>query len=402
MTKAELIEEKTEETADYWLKALSLSGSILFMLLTAASYFIWPGKFVDVMLYNVPAALALYGIYQLAGIRRNRLHIFTLAAIAAILSAASIELIILTSGAHTSGYYVAMIILMIAALGFIPFNIVWSLSISTAVYSIYLIPILFLDTITDTAGFIEKNIFMLSVISVAILWRETIQRKTIESLELQHDLEAKKDAVDKHRLIVDHALEVFSHVADEVEKMKNFEKYSYSPIKNYHIPTCWEVKECGETECPAFGVENERCWQIAGTHCGGEVQGKFAKKFEDCRECEIYQEATKDQILELSESFNNMMHILENTHLELKEADRAAEEEARQRYEFLNNMGHNIRIPMNNIIEMISLLSESGLTEKQGEYTADLLKNAQNILTVINDIPELSKIDNGNGHRAYH
>lgn len=31
------------------------------------------------------------------------------------------------------------------------------------------------------------------------------------------------------------------------------------------------------------------CWVVAGTMCGGEIQGSFAKKYEDCRKCEFYQ-----------------------------------------------------------------------------------------------------------------
>ena len=38
---------------------------------------------------------------------------------------------------------------------------------------------------------------------------------------------------------------------------------------------------------PILQVENLRCWQVAGTHCGGEVQGVFAQKFGRCEKCEV-------------------------------------------------------------------------------------------------------------------
>lgn len=400
MTKAELIETRTEEAADYWLKALTISGSIIFMLLTAASYFVWSENFVDITMYNIPTALALYGIYQLAGIRKNRLHLFTLAAIAAVLSAAAIELIILSSGGHTSGYYVGMIILMIAMLGFIPFNLGWSISMSLAVYTIYLLPILFLDTVADTAGFIEKNIFMLAVISLAVIWRETIQRKTNESLELQFDLEANKDSVRNHQLKVSHALEVFSHIAEEVKKMKGLENYTYTPIRNYHIPTCWEVTKCSESECPVFGADHERCWQTEGTHCHGEVQGRFAEKFEECKKCQVYREATKDQMLELAESFNNMMHILENTQRELNDAYRTAEDAGKE-WKMVNKIKDSLTMRMNNIIEMTAMLAESGLNGKQTGYVSALSENMKQLMVIVNELPELCDTEGGNGHKLY-
>jgi len=72
---------------------------------------------------------------------------------------------------------------------------------------------------------------------------------------------------------------------------------------------CWEFKECGREPggekveelgvCPAAIYENLNgihqgknsgrvCWLVAGTMCGGEVQGTFANKYKDCRECDFY------------------------------------------------------------------------------------------------------------------
>jgi len=81
---------------------------------------------------------------------------------------------------------------------------------------------------------------------------------------------------------------------------------------------CWEIKNCTHVACPSYKSENLRCWQVSGTFCGGKVQGVFASKYGDCRKCEVYQNAFKDRINLIGESFNNMMVLLESKHMELK------------------------------------------------------------------------------------
>ena len=73
---------------------------------------------------------------------------------------------------------------------------------------------------------------------------------------------------------------------------------------------CWEFKKCGREAggsksselgvCPAAtetrlngtnsGTNGGRaCWALAGTLCGGKVQGSFANKVGNCMKCEFYQ-----------------------------------------------------------------------------------------------------------------
>ena len=61
---------------------------------------------------------------------------------------------------------------------------------------------------------------------------------------------------------------------------------------------CWEFKECGREEggkkandlgvCPAYPDNGKDCWKVAGTFCGGEVQGTFAQKKGTCMSCDWY------------------------------------------------------------------------------------------------------------------
>lgn len=89
---------------------------------------------------------------------------------------------------------------------------------------------------------------------------------------------------------------------------------------------CWEFKKCGRepggekeaelgvclavTDTRLDGVHDgtnggRACWAIAGTLCGGEVQGTYAAKEENCLKCEFYQEVYKGA----GKSFTGVMSL---------------------------------------------------------------------------------------------
>ena len=61
---------------------------------------------------------------------------------------------------------------------------------------------------------------------------------------------------------------------------------------------CWEYKKCGREEgglkakvrgvCPAYPDNGKDCAKVAGTLCGGEIQGTFAMKIASCLKCDFF------------------------------------------------------------------------------------------------------------------
>jgi len=108
------------------------------------------------------------------------------------------------------------------------------------------------------------------------------------------------------------------------------------------------------------------------------------------------QQTLRRQIRDTTAELRQTLQSVEVQNAELDDARKRAQEANKVKSEFLANVSHEIRTPINGIVGFADLLYHTNLDAEQADYVGTIRESCTNLLTIVNDILDFSKIEAGN------
>ena len=142
---------------------------------------------------------------------------------------------------------------------------------------------------------------------------------------------------------------------------------------------CWDIFQCREEKCPAYGSEKTLCWLVEGTRCRHEIQEDFLGKVDLCIECEVFAvnmdlaamgasfKAISEQFVEARNALGARDRELENISLEMA----LGLSEVFEALKKISSGDPMVRIPEDSSLELISKLKE--LVNKTAENLGEMV-----------------------------
>ena len=198
-----------------------------------------------------------------------------------------------------------------------------------------------------------------------------------------------------HALLELHTQEKqLEHCTDQIgELIRRAEAEGSFDIRyeNPHLRPCWVIKECGDHECPAYGAENLRCWQMARDYCHQLFAG--ADDFGGCPSCEVYQEARPDKLTEIGESFNNTMCFLERHAREASELQKQIMHQEKMAVigQMAAGVAHEIGNPLASISSLVQYLSRKSTDAPLQESLALVNSHIERISRIVRDMVNFAR-----------
>ncbi|QTP14137.1 two-component sensor histidine kinase BarA [Serratia symbiotica] len=108
-----------------------------------------------------------------------------------------------------------------------------------------------------------------------------------------------------------------------------------------------------------------------------------------------YHEEMQQNIDQATSALRETLEQMEIQNVELDLAKKRAQEAARIKSEFLANMSHELRTPLNGVIGFTRQMLKTDLSITQADYLQTIERSANNLLTIINDVLDFSKLEAG-------
>jgi len=134
---------------------------------------------------------------------------------------------------------------------------------------------------------------------------------------------------------------------------------------------------------------------------GGELGSLEQGIAEMAREIQRTQASLQDRVDSATRELQHTLSQLEERNAALEEARLDAEAASEFKSRFLANVSHEIRTPMNSVLGFAELLEQADLDPIHADYLATIHNSAQGLLTLLNGILDLSKVESGRMELEY-
>ena len=184
----------------------------------------------------------------------------------------------------------------------------------------------------------------------------------------------------------------------QMPKMNGYEATSVLRKKGFDLPIIaltanamkGDLEKCIDAGCDAFlnkPVNVTKLFEVLGTYLSPK-KDEFVEEIDKI----------KDEVNQLSEEISNGSNITDHNYnkTELETKIRELLDADKRKSEFLASMSHDIRTPISGTISMLELaLDENDLSEKTRDYISTAKVASNSLLSLINDILDISKIEAG-------
>ena len=196
MDKESFIRDSLNELFLLWVQRSMLWGCALFIILSGLDFLVTPENAPRFLVYRAAiSALLLASSFLIRRVPHPYPYVLGFLMIAG--SAATLELMILQFGGHESPYYVGMILVGVAIIGFIPARLPLHMGMALTIYLIYLLPILLTTSVAGHRDFLISNAFIILIFTTVLITRYMSGKALIQDLGLRYDLDRYQKSLEE-------------------------------------------------------------------------------------------------------------------------------------------------------------------------------------------------------------
>lgn len=150
-------------------------------------------------------------------------------------------------------------------------------------------------------------------------------------------------------------------------------------VKEKNLKKCWQIKECGKTDCVGYENDNLKCWEISSTLCGGEVQADAISKLDNCKNCKVFTASEGDELGQMARSLSIMITTIRN----LISGVLQTSEQLSSSSQELSSSSEETTVSAESISERMEEMSQS--SQNQTEYVEHINTMAHEMHSMLSD-----------------